>query len=56
MMAMCCKSNYQSLLFAVLVLRVDDCRPYTPFKLLSFFSFINTLTVTGSDFDVRFSI
>jgi len=27
--------------FAVLVLRVNDCRPYTPFKLLSFF-YINT--------------
>jgi len=26
------------LIFAVLVLRVNDCRPYTPFKLLSFFS------------------
>ena len=25
------------LIFAVLVMRVNDCRPYTPFKLLSFF-------------------
>ena len=28
------------LMFAVLVLQVHDCRPYTPFNLLSFFSLI----------------
>ena len=33
LMAMCCKSNISFfLIFAVLVLRVKDCRPYTPFK------------------------
>ena len=37
-MAMCCKSNINLfLIFAVLALRVNDRRPYTPFKLLSFY-------------------
>jgi len=39
-MAMCCKSDI-SMIFAVLVLRVNDCRPYRFLKLLSFFSIYN---------------
>jgi len=30
-MAMCCKSISAFLIFAVLDLRLNDCRPYTPF-------------------------
>jgi len=36
-MAMCCKSNISLLIFAVLVLRDNDCRPYTPFYTVKFF-------------------
>jgi len=36
-MAMCCKSNISLLIFAVLVLQVHDCRPYTPFQTVKFF-------------------
>jgi len=35
------------LIFAVLVLRVNDCRPYTPFKLLSFSNNDYNVELTG---------
>jgi len=37
-MAMCCKSNISLFDFCCFSSASYDCRPYTPFKLLSFFS------------------
>jgi len=41
------------LIFAVIVLRVIDCRPYTLFKLLSFFLLIYFMTDMMSPYVVR---